>query len=255
MKTIRQFFLIGIILLAVAGCERAFVAKTKIAQDEQVSVKAPVYVDGVQAGYVKNLQLENGDRIAELAITNKQLAAKKMKVGIVRVVEKGRINLLSDGVKPDAARLDPGTLIPTKTKVQYTIQKYATIQTLIAVGIGLVAVLLLGLILKSVFKFSLLVLCLGLAGLTAWVVHPYAAPIVHEFYAASPQARDSSQPPPSNAAPAPEQLEGEKVKNFEAQLIEILDRRPNPRAPSPLRARPSLGLSATPFFWDSPSAL
>ena len=72
-------------------------------------MKSPVFIDDTEAGYVKDLKIEAGERVAVLALTDKQVAQERIRAGIFRVVgEDGRIVLRTDEMKPDAAPLPCG---------------------------------------------------------------------------------------------------------------------------------------------------
>ena len=40
------------------GCDRGVMLKTKLGEDERMTTRAPVFIDGIEAGYVKELTVE-----------------------------------------------------------------------------------------------------------------------------------------------------------------------------------------------------
>jgi len=215
------------VALVATGCEREVEYRTKLAKIEQVAEKSPVFVDGVNVGYVKALRVESGDRVALLAFTNKSLARQQIKLGAVRVIEDGRINIRTDSVRPDSPVLPAGSFIPIQSKTEFTVKKYATNQTLVFVGIIVVGVLVLCLVFKKLFNVGLVFLCLALAALTGWILHPHLVPHIEKFYASSPATHSDADAnekvaAPDNGASAP-------IKEWEAKFVQVLEHRPNPR--------------------------
>src|SRR5439155_23285161 len=97
------------ILFLINGCGRNDIYHTKLAPDERVTEMAQVFVDNHPAGFVKELRTEAGDRVAVLAFTDHGIAQEKLKVGIVRVVEEGRIHLRTEAVRPESPVLPAGS--------------------------------------------------------------------------------------------------------------------------------------------------
>ena len=236
MKTIRitdvagsktQLLWVFLVILALAGCGRNFTLKTVLNADETVQRDDAVYVDGTMAGKVRAIRLEGGLRLAELAITEPS-ARSRMKVGVVRNPQSGRVELLTSGVVTNAAPLAPGALIPTQSKLGFAFTKYALNQTtLIAVAAFLVA-LLLGLGFKKIFKSVLvLAVALPLSGLAAWVITPNVTPVVEEFYAKASVKNSADSSGSLSSDPVPSVLT--KAKVIEGKLIQVLVQRPDPR--------------------------
>jgi hypothetical protein len=167
-RTILMLALALAVLAVTGGCDRALVLKTKLGDDEQIATKAPVLVDGVEVGYVKELMVEAGKRIAVLAVTDKRIAQERIKVGVVRVTDDGgRIVLRTDTIKSDATVLHAGAYIPTKSKAQYQVEKLTSRRTLAVVTIVVVVVVLIVICLKSAVNAVAVLLALALAGVSA----------------------------------------------------------------------------------------
>jgi len=229
LNTVRYLAMAFVFLISLlfAGCSREIELKAKLLPDEKVSLKAPVLLDGTTAGYVKAVQIESGDRIAVLALTDKSLAQQRIKLGTVRVVEDGRIHLRTDLVRAESPALQAGALIPIQTKTEFTVKRYATNQTLVFAGIALIAVLVLCLVFKKMFNVGLVILCLALAGLTGWILHPHLVPYVEKFYASS-SAAHKSEDANEHIAATPEAASA-AIKEWESKFVQVLEHRPNPR--------------------------
>jgi hypothetical protein len=206
------------------------VLKAELEHDEPVKVNDPVFVDGTRAGHVRAVQVEAGERIAALAITDPATAKQKLRAGAFRLKDQGRIAIFTEGMAAGAEPLKPGTVIPTKSKPEYLIRKYAAKQTLAAVAIGGAALVLLCLIVKTVSNLGLMLAALLLAALTGWVLHPHATPWVQKAYASLPDVESAvasagAEHGKETVVPAP----GEKGAGLELKLIEVLNRHPDPR--------------------------
>ena len=232
-----KFALAFLILGFASGCNRSPTFQTKLGNDEQMPEKAPVLVDNVQAGYVKALKVEGGERVAVLAITNAQIAKKELKTGIVRVIEDGRINLRTDGVKTDSAPLSMGAYIPSKSKAQYAVEKFTSAPMLAVVVIAVAVVLLVMICLKSATHFVVLSLALTLAGVSAWALHPYLVPEIQTLYQSMPttskaEANTANQPSAAKS--------GSGLATVEKYFVDVLNNRPDPQV---------LAFAATFTFW------
>ena len=228
LNTVRYLALAFAVLISLlfAGCSREIELKTKLLPDEKIPEKAQVFLDGATAGYVKAVRIESGDRIAVLALTDKSLAQQQIKLGTVRVVEDGRINLRTDLVRAGSPALQAGAFIPIRSKVEFTVKKYATNQTLVFVGIALIAVLVLCLAFKKVFNVGLVILCLALAGMTGWILHPHLVPYIEKFYASSPSTHNDAS---ANEQSAASRDASAPIKEWETKFVQVLEHRPNPR--------------------------
>jgi hypothetical protein len=216
-----------VISLLFAGCSHEFELKTKLLPDEHITEKEPVLVDGAVVGYVRTVRVESGDRIAVIALTDKALAQRQIKIGTVRVVEEGRIHLRTDLVRAESPNLQPGAFIPIQGQAEFTVKKYATNQTLAFVGIVLVAVLVLCLVFKKALNLGLVMLCLAMAGLTGWILHPHLVPRIEKFYASSPAIQNGADASEQNSVSGSDT--STPIKKWETTFIRVLEHRPNPR--------------------------
>ncbi len=214
-------------LVVASGCDRAVTFKTKLDENEKVAMKSPVFIDDTEAGYVEELKVEAGERVAVLALTDKQVAKERIRSGVFRVVgEVGRIVLRTDGVKADAAHLPAGTFIPSKSKTQYAVERFTGRGTLALVVIAVAVVLLIVILLKSAAHYLVLLLALGLATVSAWALHPYLVPQIQTLYQSMP-VKSQTQAQTGNGTSGTE-------PNFRSPIIEdnfanALGRRPDPR--------------------------
>jgi hypothetical protein len=215
------------VLVVASGCDRAATFKAKLGEDEKVASKSPVFIDDTEAGYVKDLKIEAGERVAVLALTDKQVAQERIRAGIFRVVgEDGRIVLRTDGMKPDAAPLPAGAYIPSKSKAQYAVEKFTSARTLAVVVIAGAVVLLLLICLKSATHFVVLSLALVLAGVSAWAFHPYLVPEIQTLYQSMPTT-SKAEANTANQPSAAKSTSG--LATVENNFVDVLNNRPDPR--------------------------
>ena len=215
------------VLLSATGCGRQTTYQTRLAPDEKITEKAPVIVDDVPAGVVKELRVESGERIAVFMLTDERFPQGKLKAGTIRMVEDGRIHLRTDLVRAESPILQAGAFIPIQNKTEFTVKKYATNQTLVFVGVVLVAVLVLCLVFKKAFNLGLVILCLALAGLTGWILHPHLVPRIEKFYASSPAIQNVANASEQNSASG--SSTSTPIKKWETTFVQVLEHRPNPR--------------------------
>ncbi|MDA1274918.1 MAG: hypothetical protein O2960_12860 [Verrucomicrobia bacterium] len=174
---------VGVLLSVLPGCSRPLLVTTTLTEQEEVHQGDTVFIDGAAAGQVKSLERVGTERIATLAITNKAEADAKMKIGVFRVGNSGRIEFKSDAVTADAKPLAPGSLIPMKTKLEYSVIRYGTRETAIVIGLACVVVLILVFILKRLLSVGIVIVTITLALGTAWIFQPIATPFVEDAYA------------------------------------------------------------------------
>jgi hypothetical protein len=77
------------------------------------------------------------------------------------------------------------------------------------------------------FNVSLVILCLALAGLTGWILHPHLVPHIEKLYAPSAAIHNNADAndqvaAAGNGASAP-------IREWETKLVQVLENRPNPR--------------------------
>ncbi|MDA1274841.1 MAG: hypothetical protein O2960_12455 [Verrucomicrobia bacterium] len=230
-QTILKLALALMTLVLCNGCKREIELKTVAADDEQIEVNAPVLLDGAIAGYVKALRAEADQRIAILALPDTKATREKLKLGAVRILEKGRIDIRTDQVTEDSPALTSQAFIPKESQpedfTRSARKRYASEQTLVFAGIALVAAVLLCLVFKSAFKLGLVLICLAAAALVGWVLHPRVVPSIEKYYASSQAMHDNTganltTPPSHDPASAP-------VNEWETRFVMVLEHRPNPR--------------------------
>ena len=227
MKTPLPLITSMAILLLIVGCRDQTVYRTKLGKNELFTENASVLVDGVPSGFVKALHIEGDDRVALLVLTDHD-AQQKAKVGMLRIIsEDGRVHLRTASVPPGTPSLSPTAFIPTQSQTECPLRKYATKQIFIIVGIVLATILILCFLVRSLFHVGLIMLCLALAALTAWIFHPYLTPHVERLYAASstPKAEQAD----AGHAPRSENRVSTPIKEWEAKIFPVLEHRPHPR--------------------------
>lgn len=214
-------FTVTLTFLAVTiGCSRALVIKTAVDTDERVTKGDTFHVDGLPAGTVKGVIIENNQRFALLAITDSETTRSKIRKGVVRIKSDQGILLQTEAVAPDAPPLQTGDIVPTQSRAAFTVQKYATRQTAFTVVIGIVAAILLLLLLKAFVRSGILILALILAGGIAWAAQPYAAAAVSRAYSLLPKISDSS---------AASSVESGADSPSMQSLSELILKRPDPK--------------------------
>jgi len=225
MKTC--LLLLTALTILASGCGRDPVYRTVLTDNERIAEKAPVLVDGVTAGYLKALRIEGGNRIAELVFID-ELAERTIKDGVVRVLSNnGSIDLRSANTQRQSPSQSVAAPIPTQSQAEYALRQYATKQTLVVAGIALLVVLILCLICKSLFHVGLIVLCLAVAGLTAWILHPYLIPHIEQLYAAAPDHVQGASPPDSAASPGGNS--SRSIERWDSGFVRALEHKPHPR--------------------------
>jgi len=148
-RSIRAYLriFIGICFIAIAsGCERSCFYRTTLNDDERIEPKASVLLDDCQAGCVKSIIFEHGNRIAILVLKESQTMLKHLKQGTVRVpFDDGQIHLRTDLVQVQSPLLSSGTSIPMMLKTGLSVRKVASNRMLtgLMLGLGLVALVAL----------------------------------------------------------------------------------------------------------------
>ena len=126
------------------GCNRALVLKTLLESDEKISKGDIVLVDGAAAGTVKRVAVDGGIRAAEFAITD-EAAKSKLRVGVVRLREDGRLILRTDAVDAQAPQLANGAMVPLISKPGLAVRQFASSRMwpLLLMGLAIILVALL----------------------------------------------------------------------------------------------------------------
>ena len=184
-------------------------------------------VDSQPAGYLQDVQVQAGDRVALLVLTNAILAQKSLRQGVVRVIDNGRIQLRTDLIGPNAPALEKGAFIPLQEKAEFTVRKYANSHTLLLALAALAIALILCIAFRKLFNLGLVTLCLAMAGLTGWVLYPYLVPQIQKLYAMAPSSQISANAgqqdgTAESGAPA-------TASRWQGKALDLLEQRPDPR--------------------------
>ncbi len=189
-ESVMKSKLIALTVLTAAlltGCDRASVLKTPLESDEKISMGDIVLVDGASAGAVTRVATASGQRTAELAITDEGMKSK-LRVGIVRLREDGRISLRTDAVDAQSPPLATGAVIPLVSKPALAIRQFRTGRMLPGVLVGLAIVLVALLLFRRLARGWMLLLTLLLSGAVAWVALPWTTGAVAKVYSLIPSA-------------------------------------------------------------------
>ena len=229
--------LLGTLALLVS-CSRPLRLQVVLEKNEEVAKGMPVLVDSTKAGAVVAVGEEGGERVADLVITVKE-ARERLRVGVIRVREPGRIQINTDAVMEGAAALPHGARIPTMSKVGYWVTKYSQTSTLAAVGIAVVILVILWLVFRSLVGTIGLVLCVMLSGVVTQAIHSYLVPWVEKGlnHIGPPPGLVPTQPvrelekhpvPPESAIKSAVPPAAKVYKEAEATVIEVMNARPSP---------------------------
>ncbi|MEI7909484.1 MAG: hypothetical protein WCK77_07590 [Verrucomicrobiota bacterium] len=220
--------------MTLVSCDKPLKLQVVLDRDEAVTKGMPVYVDSIEAGKVTDVGNEGGERVADLAIRDKEVRAR-LCVGALRMKETGRIQINTDTVKEGARPLPHGARVPTASKIEYLVTKYSSKSTLVTVLIGIVALVVLWLVFRSLVGTVGMILCVVFASILTQVVHPYAVPWVERAMAmiGPPPAVESVQPgkggePPSSPAANATPSTAAVVRKAENTIIEVINARPSP---------------------------
>jgi hypothetical protein len=159
-----------------------------------------------------------------------------LRVGAVRLVEEGRIQINTGAVKEGAVPLPQGARIPETSKVGYWVERYSEQSTLIVAGLAVVALVILWLVFRSLVGTIGLVLCVLLAGVATQAIQPYAVPWVERglkyigppAQAPTMTARQPETPPTDSVITAPEKPAARVYKQAEETITEVMNTRPSP---------------------------
>lgn len=245
-STVARGALVATILVLLSACTRPLRFQVILDRDEAVSTDTPVFVDATPAGRVTSVGEEEGERVANLEITAREVR-DQLCVGVLRVREAGRIQINTEAVKENAVRLPYGARIPTASKAEYLVRKYSRGSTLVVGGVAVAVMVVLWLVFRSLVSTIGLILCVVLSGIVTQVVHPYVAPYVERAMntwgpppaaapvtpAAPPTSPDgSTNPPTASSAPAPGSglpSSSGVYRQAESTIIEVMNSRPSPR--------------------------
>jgi len=218
-----------LMLLLLSGCGSGKGYKIELYPgDEQIAVNDPLFVDGVPAGKIEALLMNNGQRLALVRVTDNS-KLERFRDGIYRGSQRGQINLMTNNVNLGSAPLQEASVI-TRGGLTETIYEYRATLNVIGIAVCLVAILIFAF--RAFFKVFLIILTLGLAVVLAWISHPLAVPYVQQYYVhlqaqtaePSPAAEQHDKPLIAEAGPA------DPGSSFENQVNNLLVKKPDPRA-------------------------
>jgi hypothetical protein len=203
-------------VLLLTGCNRALVLKTPLEPDEKVAKGYVVYVDGSPAGHVKQIVVEGQQRIALFVINDEPVTKEKMRAGVVRVLEDGKISLRTGGMDVRSPMLVSGETIPVMSKTGFAVRHLESSKILTALLAGLAVVALVVVCFRRLARGWLLFLTLLLSGWIAWIALPWASDAVTKVYTGLPQATSATSVGSSQDA------------GNESVISRLMEKRPNP---------------------------
>ena len=180
-------FLVLLPVLLLTGCNRALVLKTPLESDEKVTKGDVVFIDGNPSGHVNQIVVEGQQRVALIAINDETVAKEKMRVGVIRVLEDGKISLRTGGADARSPMLANGEIVPVMSKTGFAVRHFASSKVLTAVMAGLAVVALALFCFRRLARGWLLLLTLVLSGFVAWVALPWTRDAVAKVYTLLPQ--------------------------------------------------------------------
>ena len=122
-SAVKTFIVPGVLLsVALTACDSRREYRVALNPDEPVAVRQDVILDDRVVGAVARVNQEGVNRFAVLRITDRAARAA-MRVGVEREQHGTEIRLSSASVRPDAAPLEPGGLIPTRTPLNHAARK------------------------------------------------------------------------------------------------------------------------------------
>lgn len=199
MKTKLTAILFSGILTLFVGCDqRALVLKTPLGPNENFSKDDAVFVDGTTAGHLKNVAAEGDKRVAVLAITEDS-AKHKMRAGVVRILDEGKISLRTDGVEAQSPMLATGAMIPVMSKTGLTVRQLTSNRMLTGMLVGLAIVAVCLLLFRRLVRGWMLILTLVLSATSAWILLPWTAGAVAGGYALVPKTTSIANGAPATA--------------------------------------------------------
>ncbi len=202
---LRIFFSL-VCLGLLSGCSGPMKFQVVLNEGESYKPGDPVYVDSIKAGTVDSVGVEGGDRVANISISAREVN-DRLRVGVVRVPEAGRIQINTESVTSNDRKLTHGARIPTKSKLLYTMEQYSRGSGLATVGVCLVALIVVYLVFKGLMGSLITIIAIAMSTLTASLVHQHALPFVKQAY-------EKIGPPPQVVA-----LSGADAKTTAGKLV------------------------------------
>jgi len=190
-----------LVLTWTYGCSRAYELNIEFASGKTPSTGAPVYLDGQKIGHVAAVEEQSGGGFQVRAVLDDRDAVQQsVKRGIMPYLDNGAVRIDASQVAHEAETLPSGSTITGYGLPTVLLKKYARVQTVIAVNIGSLALLMLTWVFRHVFRFVVVLLSLLLSlGIAAMVYVPLT-PLVDRGLGAI--AGSSAQHAPVTA-PAP----------------------------------------------------
>jgi hypothetical protein len=176
-----------VVLLGTAGCKRALVLKTPLEPSEKVSQNDTVLVDGKDAGHVEKVTDEGGQRMALLVIEDQTVATQKMRVGVVRVLDDGKMSLRTDETDAQSPLLTSGAIVPVMSKTGFAVRHLTSDKVLMFMLAGFAIIVLAMFCFRRLVQGGLLLLALVLSSCCAWLALPWASDVVNKIYNSLPQ--------------------------------------------------------------------
>lgn len=232
MKTLFRLFSVLLLAAFCASCSSKHKLQTVLGADEQIEEGSPVTMNGKAVGQVLSVGEEGGDRVADFMIED-EAAMSQAREGLYRTKTENEIALKTDLIKEGAPPLARGARVPVRGAFSVVIEKYGRGSTLLVVAGGVVVLLLVWLVFRSLVGTAMLVICAVLAGVGAQLATPYATPYTKNWL-------DGLGPPPIPVEEmveptATEMADGEKKDGIlewmdmgEGALVKIASRKPSP---------------------------
>jgi hypothetical protein len=177
-------------------------------------------VDGQRAGEVKQVQVKDGQLVAEFDVDRS--AEGQIRQGIIRVRNSNVVDLRTTTVDANAQPLSAGAFIPVQSALQHNLSKYTLNRTVLIVAAALVVALLLAVLFGRAFKSGLVLAGLLLfSTVSAWLLHPMLTPYVERLYATTANT--------GIAAAGAQPTSATTVQALQSKLQAILASRPDPQ--------------------------
>jgi len=190
---------------------------------------APVYVDGRKVGRVADITSRPGGAVVRVVLTERDAVRSKIKPGILPTVRAdGGIDIDASQVETETDPLPSGSTVTGYTLPGVLLKKYATVQTAVVVGVGLLALIIIFWLFRALFRFAVVLGSLTLACVFTWMFYPALVPASEalcemvlpagqtgQIEAQQPAAPDKATTAPATARPIRE-------------LVQQVDR-PNPK--------------------------
>jgi len=220
-----------LVLAALAGCAKRQEYQVVLGERESIEASDPVYLDGIRVGRVAGVGEEGGERVANLSLEPGALGDRVRK-GIFRVArEDRRVDLIGREVEAEAPPLAKGSRIPTRSRLNETILRYATWANVLAGAAGLALCCLVFALLKSRLGFFGLVASAIISAVASYFLSPHLVPKISRLYGRFPPPGVESQSEPAATAsidPAPRDG-ADAIGDALGTISELFVNRPDPK--------------------------